>query len=77
MEYLIDPTLDLPIKFGDQAYNWPASHMTTLLPQALAELRGKTEDIPCIIGGEEIRTGKTRDQLCVSTECTDNPFTPV
>ena len=40
------------------------------LPQALAELRGKTEDIPCIIGGQEVRTGKTRDQLCVSfQEC--------
>ena len=37
--------------------------------QALAELRGKTEDIPCIIGGQEVRTGKTRDQLCVSKDC--------
>ena len=37
-------------------------------PQALSELRGKTEDIPCIIGGQEVRTGKTRDQLCVSSD---------
>lgn len=34
--------------------------------QALADLKGKTEDIPCVIGGEEVWTPTVRYQLSVS-----------
>lgn len=34
--------------------------------QALAELRKGPEEIPIVIGGKRIKTGTTRDQLCVS-----------
>lgn len=36
------------------------------LCQALADLKGKTEDIPCVIGGEEVWTPTVRYQLSVS-----------
>ena len=37
-----------------------------LLLQALEELRGGAEEVPIVVGGKRIETGKTRDQLCVS-----------
>ena len=42
------------------------SYVCVCTSKALAELRGKVEEIPCVIGGKEVITGKTRDQLCVS-----------
>lgn len=34
--------------------------------QALAELKGRTEAIPCVVGGEEVWTSAVRYQLSVS-----------
>uniref|UniRef100_U3IT68 Aldehyde dehydrogenase domain-containing protein n=1 Tax=Anas platyrhynchos platyrhynchos TaxID=8840 RepID=U3IT68_ANAPP len=33
------------------------------LAQALADLKGRTENIPCVVGGEEVWTGAVRYQL--------------
>ncbi|XP_066190521.1 delta-1-pyrroline-5-carboxylate dehydrogenase, mitochondrial isoform X1 [Sylvia atricapilla] len=41
----------------------PGSPERAALQKALAELRGKTEDIPCVIGGEEVWTPTVRYQL--------------
>lgn len=43
-----------------------SSHHGALLHQALADLKGKTEAIPCVIGGEEVWTPTVRYQLSVS-----------
>ncbi|NXI06101.1 AL4A1 protein, partial [Pachycephala philippinensis] len=41
----------------------PGSPERAALQKALADLRGKTEDIPCVIGGEEVWTPTVRYQL--------------
>ncbi|KAM4758208.1 delta-1-pyrroline-5-carboxylate dehydrogenase, mitochondrial isoform 3-T3 [Cyanocitta cristata] len=41
----------------------PGSPERAALQKALADLKGKTEDIPCVIGGEEVWTPTVRYQL--------------
>ena len=38
-----------------------------LLNKAIDELKASKYDIPIVIGGEEYRTAKKMEQLCVST----------
>ena len=52
------PVLNEPVK--DYA---PGSPERRQLEQRLAEMRSRQLDIPCVIGGEEIRTGETFDAL--------------
>ncbi|NXU93488.1 AL4A1 protein, partial [Xiphorhynchus elegans] len=41
----------------------PGSPERAALQKALADLKGKTEDIPCVVGGEEVWTSNVRYQL--------------
>uniref|UniRef100_A0A8B9VLT0 Multifunctional fusion protein n=1 Tax=Anas zonorhyncha TaxID=75864 RepID=A0A8B9VLT0_9AVES len=41
----------------------PGSPERAALQQALADLKGRTENIPCVVGGEEVWTGAVRYQL--------------
>lgn len=41
-------------------------HLVLVHPQTLNDLKGKTEAIPCVVGGQEVWTSDVRYQLSVS-----------
>uniref|UniRef100_A0A2H6N0D7 Uncharacterized protein n=1 Tax=Micrurus carvalhoi TaxID=3147026 RepID=A0A2H6N0D7_9SAUR len=45
----------------------PGSPERAALQQALNDLRGKTEEIPCVVGGEKVWTADVRYQVSVSS----------
>jgi 1-pyrroline-5-carboxylate dehydrogenase len=59
MNLLNNTIIQIPEPHNEPVYEYaPGSRERKLLEAALAETLGKTEEIPLVIGGEEIRTGK-------------------
>jgi 1-pyrroline-5-carboxylate dehydrogenase len=52
----------LPVNEPVRSYA-PGSPERASLQKRLAEMRGERLEIPCIIGGEEVRTGRTREAV--------------
>lgn len=69
----------LPGGFGGQQDGRKGSHGLLSSPQALKELKGRTEAIPCVVGDEEVWTSDVRYQASVSPagpRCSAAPQNP-